>query len=204
MRSLRSDAVAKWGSICACRRCTHIPFAHDFRYGLSYMMFDLIYKAAVQPSFCNVVDMCEAMSISSIFTLYAMIKSISTMLCEEHGVLIYMWLVTASVRVSRHFVDFTFCNRRPFLKPLNKYSYYFMDMYMLVIVFALFWCMDVIQCTSTSFHWEKLKLFSTCVYDPGRLTANGFEYIFVYIYVSRHGRRLGHSWALWWAQAWVL
>jgi hypothetical protein len=87
MRSLRSDAVAKWGSICACRRCTHIPFAHDFRYGLSYMMFDLIYKAAVQPSFCNVVNICEAMSISSIFTLHAMITSMSTMQCVEHGVL---------------------------------------------------------------------------------------------------------------------
>ena len=117
---------------------THIPFAHVFGCNLSYMMFLLIYKAAVQPSFCNVVVICEAMSISSIFTLYAMITSISTMQCEEHGVLPHMWLVTASVRVSRHVVDFTFCNRRPFLKPLNKYSYYFMDMYMLVIVFALF------------------------------------------------------------------
>jgi hypothetical protein len=204
MRNLRSDALVKWASICACRRSIWISIAYIFGFDLSYVMFSLIYTAGVKPSLLNVVDICEGMPISSIFTLYAMIKSISTMLCEEHGVLSYMWLVTASVRVSRHFVDFTFCNRRPFLKPLNKYSYYFMDMYMLVIVFALFWLMDVIQCTSTSFHWEKLKLFSTCVYDPGRLTANGFEYIYVYIYVSRHGRRLGHSWALWWAQAWVL
>ena len=204
MRNLRSDALVKWASICACRRSIYIPIAYVFGFDLSYIMFLLIYTAGVKPLLLNVVDICEAMPISSIFTLYAMITSISTMQCEEHGVLPYMWLVTASVRVSRHVVDFTFCNRRPFLKPLNKYSHYCMHMYMLVIVFALFWCMDVIQCTSTSFHWEKLKLFSTCVYDRGRLTANGFEYIYVYIYVSRHGRRLGHSWAIWWAQAWVL
>ena len=67
-----------------------------------------------------------------------MITSISTMQCEEHGVLPRMWLVTASVRVSRHVVDFTFCNSRPFLKPLNKYSHCSMHMYMLVIFFAFF------------------------------------------------------------------
>jgi hypothetical protein len=56
-------------------------------------MFLLIETAGVKPSLLNVVDICEGMPISSLFTLYAMIKSISTMLCEEHGVLSYMWLV---------------------------------------------------------------------------------------------------------------
>jgi hypothetical protein len=48
-----------------------------------------------------------------------MITSMSTMQYVEHGVFTRMWLVTASVRVSRHVMDFTFCSRRPFLKPLN-------------------------------------------------------------------------------------
>jgi hypothetical protein len=60
----------------------NFPFAHVLRSDLSYMMFLLIYEAAVQPSFCNVVNICEAMSISSIFTLYAMITSMSTMQCD--------------------------------------------------------------------------------------------------------------------------
>jgi hypothetical protein len=79
------------------------------------MMFLLVYTAAVQLSFCNVVNICEAMSITSKFTLDAAITSMSSMQCVEHGVFTRMWLVTASVRVSRHVVDLTFCSRRPFL-----------------------------------------------------------------------------------------
>jgi hypothetical protein len=79
------------------------------------MMPLLVYKAAVQPSFCNVVNIWEAMSIASKATLDAVITSMSTMQCVEHGVFNRMWLVIASVRVSRHVVDVTFCSRRPFM-----------------------------------------------------------------------------------------
>jgi hypothetical protein len=79
----------------------------------SYLMF------VVQPSFCNVVNICEAMSITSKFTLYAVITSMSTLQCVEHGVFTRMWLVTASVRVSRHVVDLTFCSWRLFFVTIE-------------------------------------------------------------------------------------
>jgi hypothetical protein len=93
----------------------HAVVVYIFRLLMSFVMTYRIWCS----SWFNVVNICEAMSISSIFTLDALITSMSTMQCVEHGVLTRMWLVTASVRVSRHVVDLTFRSRRPFLKPLN-------------------------------------------------------------------------------------
>jgi hypothetical protein len=63
-----------------------------------------------------------AKSITSKFTLDAMLTSMSTMLCVEHGAFNRMRLVTVSVRVSRHVVVSTFCIPRPFWSPLSRYG----------------------------------------------------------------------------------
>jgi hypothetical protein len=88
-------------------------------FNVSYLMFLLVYKAAVQPSFCNVVHICESMLITSKFISDAVITSMSTLQCVEHGVFTRVWLVTASVRASRHVVDLTFRSRRLFFVTIE-------------------------------------------------------------------------------------
>jgi hypothetical protein len=88
-------------------------------FNVSYLMFLLVYTTAVQLSFCNVVNNGKAISITRKFNSDAVITSMSTLQCVEHGVFTRMWLVTASVRVSRHVVDLTFCSRRLFFVTIE-------------------------------------------------------------------------------------